>query len=514
MKKIFLVIMLGLACMLSAACQQEDASGEAEGKIGSPAAAAGGSELNISVTSFSNINPLLTQNESVSQALNLVYEGLFEIDSSGEVQAVLADSYSWDGSRSTVAITLKSGVKWHDGRELTAEDVKFTIDLIKTMPESPYYIFASSIKAVQEKGSGNVLIEFAAPGASQVEKLVFPIVPKHKLLKLSKEQLLLDKNNMIGCGKYEISEFNKRKLIKLKSFEGYYGKRPSVEGINILIVPDIQAQKEYFQSQEIDFYNDEQYYDKKYGKLGIKVYDYFNYGFDILAFNLGKGSFADAAFRKALASAIDREKIAGEAYMGYADVADLPIIPKSGSKDKKLNAYKHNPESAKVYFKKNPDKKMPLRLLVNGENEQRVKAASVIKKNLTDAGVEIEVVEKPWEEYSQDLKSGNYDMALAGYKLPAAGQLGYVLGTQGGGNFMGFSDPGVDTLIAGIESSVTGSEKAEKVSKLQSAYNSKMPYLGLVMKKSSAVVNSRISGAFKPSEYNVYMGIEDVAVEK
>ncbi|AHM56436.1 ABC-type dipeptide transport system, periplasmic component [Peptoclostridium acidaminophilum DSM 3953] len=286
-----------------------------------------------------------------------------------------------------------------------------------------------------------------------------------------------------------------------------------MEKVSIVIVPDAQAQKEYFQSQEIDFYNDEQYYDKKYGKLGINVYDYFNYSFDILAFNLGKGSFADEAFRNAMASAVDRQKIADEAYMGAVEVADMPLIPKSGSKDKKSSAYKYAPESTKAYFKKNPDKKVVISLLVNSENEQRVKAASLIKKNLADAGLEIEIVEKPWEEYSQDLKSGNYEMALAGYKLPATGQLGYVIGTQGGGNFMGFSDPNADILISGIENSIAESEKSEKTGKLQSLYNSKTPYLGLVMKKNSVVVNSRISGALRPSKFNVYSGIEDLVIE-
>ena len=78
------------------------------------------------------INPLLSQtSEADADIATLIYSGLFAYDAQGQIQPNLADHYVVSEDSLTYTVTLKDGIRWHDGEKLTAQDVAFTLNIVK-----------------------------------------------------------------------------------------------------------------------------------------------------------------------------------------------------------------------------------------------------------------------------------------------------------------------------------------------------------------------------------------------
>lgn len=464
--------------------------------------------ISISTIRFNTINPILNTEKSLGSALGLVYDSLFKIDQNDNVISQLASSYAWSEDGKSVQIKIKNGVKWHDGKGLTADDVVFTIEKIKSIPESPYAELVKEISAVRADAGQSVYIEFKRIDTSLVRNLIFPILPKHRLEGISAQDFAADANNLVGSGMYKIGEFQKRKMIVLNRNEDYYAQKPAIEALRVMVVPDSQAQSNMFMAREIDFYDDNMFFEGKYGNRKIRTIDYFSGEFEFLAFNMGKEPFGNINFRKALISGIDRNRMIEEVYLGKGEITQIPVNPKNDFYDESIKPYEYDVQKAREYMQGIQMESMQLSLLVNSENDQRVKAAYIIKNSLAGVGLEVEVVEKPWEEYAADLRAGNYDMVIAGWKMPLAGAMRYSLHSQGAGNILGYASEKVDGIIGEIEYTKDKAQLEKKYSQLQSAVNDDIPYIPLVFKKNALVVSERIAGISTPSSTNIYGGAE------
>ncbi|MBP7061184.1 MAG: hypothetical protein KBA91_04405, partial [Candidatus Moranbacteria bacterium] len=92
----------------------------------------GGEYTEGSVSQPRYINPILSQTSEADADISaLVYSGLFGYDAEGNLTKRLLDDYTVSDDGRTYTLTLKQGVKWHDGEELTADDVLFTISAIQ-----------------------------------------------------------------------------------------------------------------------------------------------------------------------------------------------------------------------------------------------------------------------------------------------------------------------------------------------------------------------------------------------
>ncbi len=507
-RKFIMLLLSACLIMLSGCSVQNGQTKETNGQNGSKKQVYGYDTISISAIRFKTINPILNTEKSLGSALRLVYDGLFEIDQNDNITPQIANDYKWSDDRKSVEINIKRGVKWHDGQALTADDVVFTIEKIKSTSESPYRELVNEIASARAISSQSVHVEFTRSDTSIIRNFIFPILPKHKLQGLNSDDFAADVNNLIGSGMYKIGEFQKRKIIVLNRNEDYYGQKPGIETLRILVVPDEQAQSNMFMARETDFYDDEMFFDGKYGRMNIKTIDYFSGEFEFLAFNTGTELFGDINFRKAIISGIDRKRMIEEVYLGRGEITQIPVNPKSEFYDSSIKPYEYDLQKARAYVQNIQMQAEPIKLLVNSENDQRVKAAYIIKNSLAGIGLEIEVVEKPWEEYMADLNAGSYDMVIAGWKVPLSGAMRYSLHSQGRGNILGYSSEKVDGVIGEIEYAQDREELAKKYSQLQSFVKNDIPYIPIVLKKNTLVVSDRIEGISTPSSTNIYKGVE------
>jgi peptide/nickel transport system substrate-binding protein len=150
-----------------------------------------------------------------------IYEGLFTVDKNFNAVPMLAEGYSYDEASKTYVIRLRSGIKFHDGSDLDADDVLASLD--RWSRKSNYgRLLAGNIKEIRKKDALTVEIELKQPSPIVQTMLSFPnqqaaIYPKEIIDKYKDAEV----REHIGTGPYRLAEHLPDRHIKLVRYDGY-----------------------------------------------------------------------------------------------------------------------------------------------------------------------------------------------------------------------------------------------------------------------------------------------------
>ena len=128
---------------------------------------------------YTRINPAMDEHGEINV---LLFDGLTDHDGENNIVPRLAKSWEYDAESLTYTFHLEQGVKWHDGEEFTAEDVKFTIEAIMDpdngSENAPNYEDVEQITVVDPY---TVSFRLSAPNYAFLEYMTMAILPKHLL---------------------------------------------------------------------------------------------------------------------------------------------------------------------------------------------------------------------------------------------------------------------------------------------------------------------------------------------
>jgi len=198
---------------------------------------------------YTRINPALDEHGEIHK---LIFSGLTKHDINNKIVPDLAQSWSYDESNYTYTFKLKENVKWHDGKEFTSEDVKFTIDTIKDPKNnseiSSNYIDVESVKVI-DKYTVNVTLK--NHNIAILDYLSIGIIPKH-LLEGKDIQYDLFNKKPVGTGAYKLSSWKDGQYIQLSANSEYYGNVPKIDEVVFKVIPDDKVKAMQLKSGEID----------------------------------------------------------------------------------------------------------------------------------------------------------------------------------------------------------------------------------------------------------------------
>ena len=273
------------------------------------------------------INPILNKDKSVVYIMNLIYDGLFEIDKDYNVEPRLVEKYSVSSDGKSIKITLNSNAKWHDNNNITSSDISYTIDLIKKTSDSPYVSLVENIQSINILDSKSFTIKLKENDPFILNKLTFPIVSKKNMSGLSTSEMKEYKNNFVGNGPYKIKKYEDRQYIILERNEDYFGDlSENRKEIYVKMVPDKESQTEMVLALDSDIANITLADLSKFeGKKEFNITKYEGRNYEMVMFNYDNEYLDDVNFRKAIISAIDREKLLKEAYVGNVNLSNFPL---------------------------------------------------------------------------------------------------------------------------------------------------------------------------------------------
>ena len=396
-----------------------------------------------------NLSPfaLTFQSGITADLVNLVYDTLFYSPWEKDPKPWLATNSEVSNDDRTWTIDIRAGVRWHDGKPLTAEDVRFSYQYFFDNEAGFYSHHVNDLPFVE---SFEVLDEDTArftcrkpcptfnidPGAH------IPIIPKH-VWEDVEDPANFTGGLPVGSGPYKVTDVVPGQRYTLRAHDDYFLGRPFVEEIDMPIIPEPSAMFLALRSGKVDAVSRviPPQTISSLEKAGLGIVKQPDYRSTQVSFNVQREPFDSAGFRNALNLAVDtgsitRALLAGRGQPGVESLID----PDSPFAAKELDD-RYDPRRAEALLEedgfrdRNGDgvreqpngKPLDFELLVSKEELRELRAAEFISGQLGTVGVRTEVVpldpvtlserQQPPQAGRVDLrktaKTGDYDMYLA-----------------------------------------------------------------------------------------------------
>lgn len=382
-----------------------------------------------------------------------VYDTLIRRETSGTLSPALATEWSYNDDNTEITFTLRKGVKFHNGDEMTADDVVFSFN--KAIESRYAARMTGAFKTMEKIDDSRVKLILKFPYAAAigcVTTVNCGIVNK-KAYEADPEGF---PRNPVGTGPYKLVEWKTGESIALEAFEGYYRKPAAIKRLTFRVISDKAAALVALETGQTNVQNTPATSDQEYivsnPKLQFKSTP--ASAFYFLAFNNSKGAFAEhKALREAAAYAIDPEAILLGALDGQGVLTPSPIPLGVKFAPENFAGYEYNPEKSKQVLEKNGLLGHKIKVLCM-EAGYDVKVTEVVVEQLRQGGFDAEQVIMERTAYLADVYTNSqYEIAVNSYTAyyPDADFIMYMryhskhLG--GGNNFVMVNNPELDKLL-------------------------------------------------------------------
>lgn len=413
-------------------------------------------KIQLAIQKPSTISPITNTDESVLNVLNLVYDGLFELNKNYNAIPKLVKNSKMSSDGKQMDIVLKDA-KWHDGNPVTADDVAFTVSSIRSNKTSPYNYMVQNISDVVVNGEKNLTIKFKNNAAFAKENLTFPIISK---VQLSGKDINNVDANKVGNGVYKIASYSDREGISLEVNKDYYGDIPkSAMNINVNIVPNEDAVVSTVEALESDMVKADSDNLSRFQNSRFDIKSYEGRDYDAVIINQSNPLLANANFRKAIVSAINRTAIIENGYMGYVHSVNIPINSKSKYYESSIKNMEYSTENAEKYMKEiKINKKDKIKeTQVNATNKPNNKVNSSSGNNKTNSS------NKPSSSGNSGGASNNTGTSDSSGSDANQAPSGGDSGAQNGGNSNAGSSSGGESAGNGATRIIDSSEATRNI---------------------------------------------------
>lgn len=350
----------------------------------------------------------------------------------------LASDYEVSDDGLTYTITMKDGLKWHDGKDLTAEDVVWSIaTVLKATQVNAIYTNAfSSIQGAADwiAGESDQLAGISADGNTITVKLdnpvgnflpvlgQFAIYPKHLL---ENENPLEIHNaafweNPVGNGMYKLEKLEPGNFATFVPAETYEGTKPKIQKILLTAVAEPTSAAK---TKQVDFFNTNvaEFIDSMKGidtfvahPIDILFYRYFLVNIEDTEGNVNE-KMTDKRVREALMYGIDRKSLTEQLYPGLAAVLNTGVPPTFDESYTDAPEYEYNPEKAKELLKEaNFDFNETIKLRFYYGDQTSINFMTAVAQYLTELGMKVDVLQFQADPTTELYKVRDYDIALKG----------------------------------------------------------------------------------------------------
>lgn len=285
------------------------------------------------------INPLYISGGVDSWVFELVYDRLARVGPDGLPKPWAAESFEFTDP-TTVKINLRQGMKWHDGKPVTVEDVKFSFEAAVSGEAPMYAPFASNIETITIDDDKTLTFKLKKPSASFATSSLAKInlIPKHVWEPILADLKTKETNaesyqeqTPIGSGPFKYERWLTNEEIVLTANKEHFNA-PKVDRWILRIVPNVEAALGMLRSGEINFMGEftgdpQVLIDAAAQDGDLEVVSTIDMGFRYVAFNGRRAPFDDPAFRNALSRAVDRALIVKAAFKGFAEPSNSVVSP-------------------------------------------------------------------------------------------------------------------------------------------------------------------------------------------
>ena len=496
------------------------------------AACSNGSEFNQNSlvigleASPTNLDPRYATDANSYRLTQLLYNSLLKIDPHFNPVPDLVEKWE-NPDETTYLFHLKKGILFHDGSELTAEDVKYTFHtILDPSSGSPHRGAFDKVASIEPLDRYTIRYKLKEPFAPFLMNLaVIGIVPKHTAQK-SEGSLT---NQPLGTGPFRLAEFLPDEKIILVTNRDHFGGRPKLDSIVFKIIPDstvrlLELSRGNIHLLQNDIPPDLFPFLKK--KKNLKVVQKEGTTYSYIGFNMEDPILMRRKVRQAIAHAIDREAIIKYLLRGLASPADGILSPHNWAYEKDVKTFEFDRKKASQLLDeeglKDPDGDGPdvrFKLTLKTSTDQlRRRIAETLQQQLKEVGIGIDIRSYEWGTFYSDIKAGNFQLyTLSWVGITDPDVLYYIFHSSSipphGANRGRYKNPRIDSLIEEGRTTVDISIRTMIYRKVQKILAADLPYVSLWYTKNVAVMDRSVHG-FVVYPAGDFFSLKDVWMER
>jgi peptide/nickel transport system substrate-binding protein len=492
------------------------------------------------------LDPADHRSRSSETVIRNMFDGLVTRDTRSGVHLELAESIEWTDD-TTLEVKLRQGVKFHDGVEMTADDVVYTFERIigENMIEypephsSPRGGLIAPLESIEKVDDYTVTMHFSGPWPVAMQMLVHQqIVPKHYLEEVGTEGFIA---HPIGTGPFKFVSAKGLEEIVMERFDDYWGGAPDLEPVGpacvrqavFRVIPEASTRVAALLAGEVDIIQSvpAELVDTLAQTAGIQLKTAPSTQPTWMEMNVSQPPFDDLRVRQAMNHAVDRELIVEAIYGDRAEVMSAPLSPYNNFVNESLEPYAYDPDMALALLAEAGwtdsdgdgmlDKGgQPLAFTIDLYSDQYRTLTEAVAGQLRDMGIDANV--RFWDS------SVVRPMLLAGERMAVVGSWGDSafdpvghfeakwhsydpdVSVYGRGNFSTYANERVDELIKMGETIPDAAERHEIYDEAQKLVYEELPAVWLVLPESAEAARADITNWEPASDSRI--NLHDVCV--
>ncbi len=466
------------------------------------------------------INPVLGQSDAASNYAEMVYESVLDIDreTMKPIPGVLCESFESSEDGLTWIFYLKKGVTFSDGHEFTAEDVKYTLEII-TDPDTntvrAYMMDCVDSIEIVDNYTIKFNLKYQYPDFL-TGTMTMEILPAH-IYAGTDINTNPANQNPVGTGPFVLEEWVQEDHATFVAREDYHRGRVYLDKVIYKIVANQNALLAAVEAGDIDYAvvppAEVARVEKEAALNGLKLWTRWDFGYTYIGLNLEREFFKDIRVRRALAISIYKPAIVKVAYFGQGQPATANVVPGvSWAYNSNIDDYEYNVDEAKRLLteagwvdkdgdgiREKDGQPLHFSLITNKGNAAREKILPLVKTFWSKIGVDLEVDALTWVTFlTERVFEKDFDAMVLGWTGCGPDPDDYAFWhssqIEDGYNFVSYVNPKVDELIVEARTTMDIEKRKPLYYEIQQILHDDYPYIFLMYTKANAVFNEKIRG--------------------
>ncbi len=410
----------------------------------------------------------------------------------------LAESWSWSDDRLELQLTLRDGVRWSDGVELTTADVLFTWRA-QTDPAVGwrYSGLKDAITAMEAVDHRRLRVRFDRAYPGQLADLNQGVIlPAHAWSRLPFSRWASEagwfERHLVTSGGWRLAAWEPQQQVVLERNPDDH-RAPPIDRLVLRVVPLRRHRVAALASGSADYVGhltpDEAALVADHEEVVVRRYWHRQY--DYIVWNLRRPQFADAATRIALATALDRRAMIDALWNGDAEIGVSPILASVWAHDPSLDPWPYDRRAASRRLRdagwrrdaagrwERDGVPLAFRMLVNTANPIHVDAVAMAAEGWRALGIDVDVERLDFGALVARLDAARFDAAIGSWGIDTSLDLGYAFHSDAiddGYNSGGYANPEVDRRIDRLRTVLPIDERRRLLHELQHLLHRDQPY--------------------------------------
>ncbi len=423
-----------------------------------------------------------------------IFEGLTRFASDGSVQPALAKSWEISDDGLTYTFTLNTGVKFHDGSDFDAQDVKFSLDRARaeTSTNAQKQLFAG-IENVEVSDAETVVITLAAPNGALLFNLAWG-----DAIMLSPDSFDKAKTDPVGTGPFTFSKWVQGDRIEIARNPDYWGEAAKLEKATFKFISEPTAAFAALMAGDVDAFpvfpapeNLPQFEADPRFQVVVGSTE----GETILSTNNKQPPFDNKLVRQALAHAIDRKAIVDGAMFGYGTPIGTHFAPHHPAYVDLTGNSAYDPEKAKALLKEAGFEEGFTTTLKLPPPSYARRGGEIIAAQLREVGITTEISNLEWAQWLEQVFRGkDYGLTIVSHTEPM--DIGIYAKAD---YYFQYDNPDLQSLMSDLESITDPAMRTQSLQKAQQIISDDYVNGYLFQLAKTGVANADIVGLWENS---------------